>query len=65
MATTPSKVPEWLQSDLFLDILQSNVKGFSKIKSFNIKSGSVAGDNYATIMLRVNIEVELEGISSV
>lgn len=25
MASTASKVPEWLQSDLFLDVLQSNV----------------------------------------
>lgn len=61
--SAPSKVPEWLQGDLFIDVLRSNVSGFSKIKSFNAKSGSAAGENYATIMLRVNIEVELEGIS--
>lgn len=59
----PSKVPQWLQADLFLDVLRDTVKGFSKVKSFNAKSGSAAGENYATIMLRVNIEVELEGIS--
>lgn len=63
--SAPSKVPEWLQGELFIDVLRNNVSGFSKIKSFNAKSGSAAGENYATIMLRVNIDVELEGTSCV
>lgn len=61
--TTHKEVPQWLQPDLFHDVLRDTVKGFSKIKNFNSKSGSTAGENYATIMLRVNIEVECEGIS--
>ncbi|XP_034488582.1 uncharacterized protein LOC117792519 [Drosophila innubila] len=55
-----SKVPDWVQADLFLDVLKESVKGFSKIKDFKANSGTSAGENYATIMLRVNIEVELE-----
>lgn len=58
---TASNVPDWVQAELFVDVLRESVKGFSKIKSFKADSGSAAGENYATIMLRLNIEVELEG----
>lgn len=56
-----SKVPDWVQGELFIDVLKDTVKGFSEIKSFKAESGSAAGENYATIMLRVNIQVQLEG----
>lgn len=56
-----SQVPDWVQGELFLDVLKETVKGFLKIKSFDAKSGSAAGENYATVMLRVSIQVELEG----
>lgn len=58
---TGSNVPDWVQAELFEDVLKESVNGFSKIKSFKAISGSAAGENYATIMLRVNITVELEG----
>ncbi|XP_041674697.1 uncharacterized protein LOC121530179 [Drosophila eugracilis] len=54
------KVPEWFVADLFEDVLKSSVEGYSKIRSFKAESGSAAGDNYATIMLRVHIEAELQ-----
>ncbi|XP_023178814.2 uncharacterized protein LOC111604822 [Drosophila hydei] len=57
---TGSNVPDWVQAELFEDVLKESVNGFSKIKSFKAISGSAAGENYATIMLRVNITVELE-----
>ncbi|KAL7728377.1 hypothetical protein ACLKA6_007468 [Drosophila palustris] len=53
-------VPDWVQGEVFIDVLKESVKGFSKIKSFKANAGLAAGENYATIMLRVNIEVELE-----
>ncbi|XP_017007948.3 uncharacterized protein [Drosophila takahashii] len=55
-----SKIPDWITADLFEDILKANVEGYSKVKSFKADIGSAAGENYATIMLRVNIEVELQ-----
>ncbi|XP_017052310.1 uncharacterized protein LOC108095656 [Drosophila ficusphila] len=58
MAT--GKIPDWVTADLFEDLLKANVEGFSKVKNFKADSGSAAGENYATIMLRVNIEVELK-----
>uniref|UniRef100_A0A6P4EQP0 Uncharacterized protein LOC108045619 n=1 Tax=Drosophila rhopaloa TaxID=1041015 RepID=A0A6P4EQP0_DRORH len=55
-----SKIPDWVTAELFEDLLKANVEGFSKVKSFKADSGSAAGENYATIMLRINIEVELQ-----
>ncbi|KAH8247188.1 hypothetical protein KR038_000001, partial [Drosophila bunnanda] len=57
------KIPEWVNADLFEDVLRSSVEGYSKVSSFKAEFGSGAGENYATIMLRVHIEVELKGKS--
>lgn len=55
------KVPEWLTAEVFEDVLTRNVGGFVKVRSFKTELGSAAGDNYATIMLRVRVQVELKG----
>lgn len=59
--TIAGKVPDWVQPESFVDVLKESVKGFSKIKSFKANSGVGAGENYSTVMLRLNIDVELEG----
>ncbi|EDV93525.1 GH19364 [Drosophila grimshawi] len=61
---TTSKVPDWVQAEQFVDVLKESVKGFSKIKSFKVSNGVAAGENYATIMLRVNFEIELDGYAT-
>ncbi|KAH8362817.1 hypothetical protein KR084_001288 [Drosophila pseudotakahashii] len=55
-----SNIPDWVTAQLFEDVLKKNVEGYSKVKSFKADSGSAAGENYATIMVRVKIEVELQ-----
>ncbi|KAH8307822.1 hypothetical protein KR059_000317 [Drosophila kikkawai] len=55
-----SKIPEWIKAELFEDVLKSSVEGYSKVSTFKAELGSAAGDNYATVMLRVHIEVELK-----
>eukprot|EP00099_Drosophila_melanogaster_P023580 NP_651385.3 uncharacterized protein Dmel_CG10562 [Drosophila melanogaster] len=55
-----SKIPDWVTAEIFEDLLKANVDGYSKIKNFKADIGSAAGENYATIMLRVKIEVELQ-----
>lgn len=55
-----SKVPEWLKVELFEDVLKQTVPGYKKVRDFKAKSALPPGENYATIMLRVEIEVELE-----
>ncbi|XP_017018477.1 uncharacterized protein [Drosophila kikkawai] len=55
-----SKIPEWITAELFEDALKSSVEGYSKVRSFKAEMGSAAGENYATVMLRIHIEVELQ-----
>ncbi|XP_020811422.1 uncharacterized protein LOC110186558 [Drosophila serrata] len=55
-----NKIPEWINAELFEDVLKSSVEGYSKVSTFKAEMGSTAGENYATIMLRVHIEVELK-----
>ncbi|XP_051863627.1 uncharacterized protein LOC117576558 isoform X2 [Drosophila albomicans] len=53
-------IPDWVKPDIFIDILNESVEGFVRITNFKADSGSAPGENYATIMLRVNIQVELK-----
>ncbi|XP_039494189.1 uncharacterized protein LOC120453510 [Drosophila santomea] len=55
-----SKIPDWVTAEIFEDVLKATVNGYSKVKSFKADTGSAAGENYATVMLRVKIEVELQ-----
>ena len=55
-------MPNWIEAKLFENILQENVEGFKNIKEFVVKPGTAAGENYATIILKVEIEVELKGL---
>ncbi|XP_043654557.1 uncharacterized protein LOC122620935 [Drosophila teissieri] len=55
-----SKIPDWVTAEIFEDVLKATVSGYSKVKNFKADIGSAAGENYATIMLRVKIEVELQ-----
>ncbi|KAH8383454.1 hypothetical protein KR009_008707, partial [Drosophila setifemur] len=52
-------VPEWLNESQFEQLLAANVADFSKIVGFRVKPAMAPGENYATIMLRVSIDVEL------
>lgn len=59
ITTTP--VPNWINESQFVEILTQNVPQFSEIRSFDAKAALGAGENYATLMLRVKIEAELIG----
>ncbi|XP_068157280.1 uncharacterized protein [Drosophila tropicalis] len=54
-----NQIPKWIRADLFEDMLKNQVKDFSKIKSFSSKAALAPGENFATIMLRIAIEVLL------
>ncbi|XP_030571941.1 uncharacterized protein LOC115770689 isoform X1 [Drosophila novamexicana] len=53
------KLPEWLKAELFEQLLKDTFQGFKAIKSFKAMPGTKPGDNYATVMLRIELEVEL------
>lgn len=55
--------PEWLNESQFEELLAANVDQFSKILKFRVKAAMAPGENYATLMLRITIDVELTGES--
>jgi len=56
--------PEWLNQTQFEELLAAHVDQFSKIVGFQVKPAMAPGENYATLMLRISIDVELTGRSS-
>lgn len=57
------EVPEWVKADLFEQLLKDTFKDFQNIRSFKAMPGTKPGDNYATLMLRITLEVQLKGWS--
>ncbi|KAH8294589.1 hypothetical protein KR018_000016 [Drosophila ironensis] len=52
-------VPKWLNETQFEELLSANVAQFSRIVNFRAKPAMGPGENYATLMLRISIDVEL------
>lgn len=59
-ANVVNNIPSWVTQEYFEDIVKSEFENFSKITKFTVESGAPPGENYASIMLRVLIEVELK-----
>ncbi|XP_068157249.1 uncharacterized protein [Drosophila tropicalis] len=53
------KLPDWIKTDVFEELLKQQVNGFKAIKSLRASAGAAAGENYATIMFRIEFDVEL------
>ncbi|KAH8362815.1 hypothetical protein KR084_001281 [Drosophila pseudotakahashii] len=51
-------VPDWVKPEVFADLLKKEVKDYKETKSMRAKAGVAAGENYATIMLRIELDVE-------
>ncbi|XP_053956460.1 uncharacterized protein LOC128862072 [Anastrepha ludens] len=51
--------PKWLTAELFEKLLKDTVTNYKSIKCFEAKPALAAGENYVTIILRVNIDIEL------
>lgn len=62
--TSDSKIalPEWLKPEIFVPVLKANYKDFKAIKNFRALPGTKPGDNYATIMLRIELDIEFKGM---
>ncbi|XP_060648424.1 uncharacterized protein LOC132786054 [Drosophila nasuta] len=54
-----SSLPSWLKAEIFEPVLKDSFKNFKKIIKFNASRGTKPGDNYATLMLRIELEIEL------
>ncbi|XP_014093940.2 uncharacterized protein [Bactrocera oleae] len=51
--------PKWLTAELFENVLNEYIPKFRKITRFEAKPALAAGENYATVMLRIHIDFEL------
>ncbi|XP_017123771.1 uncharacterized protein LOC108143751 [Drosophila elegans] len=59
------KIPEWVTPEAFQDLLKNKVKDYKETKALRAKAGVAAGENYATIMLRLELDVETNDKSQV
>lgn len=51
-------IPDWVKPEAFEHLLKRKVKDYKETKSMRAKAGVAAGENYATIMLRIELDVE-------
>ncbi|XP_034132341.1 uncharacterized protein LOC117586414 [Drosophila guanche] len=58
-------IPEWVKPVIFQDLLKQQVKDYKETNSLRASAGVAKGENYATIMLRVELDVEIEDKSQV
>lgn len=56
-----SNVPKWLEARLFEGVLKENVPNYKEIKEFKAYAGLPAGENYSTVITRIEIDAELQG----
>lgn len=61
--TTSSEpaIPKWIEASLFEPVFKEIFNDFKEIKNFKVVPGLGAGENYATVMLRILADIELDG----
>lgn len=57
-----SKFPAWIQCGIFEGLLKSLYDDFAEIVDFYVDNALAPGENYATIMLKVEIVMKIKGI---
>lgn len=60
-----TEIPSWITQNLFEDVLKDEFDGFSKITSFRPSLACAPGENYASVMVRVEINFELKGKTTI
>uniref|UniRef100_A0A1I8PNS0 CHK kinase-like domain-containing protein n=1 Tax=Stomoxys calcitrans TaxID=35570 RepID=A0A1I8PNS0_STOCA len=63
-APAPPALPAWIEPSVFESVIRDKFPDFKQIKDFKAIPALGAGENYATVMLRLIIEVELRDGSS-
>lgn len=56
-------VPEWLNAELFVSVLESNLDNYDKIQNFSAKPAFAAGENYLSTLWSIEIEAALKGFT--
>lgn len=55
--------PSWLNEELFVELLKRDIKEFKAVNRFHVEETCSKGEHFTTLVLRVKISVDLEGIS--
>lgn len=55
------KIPKWVNKEIFYKMLEQLFDGVDGIIYFDIARALTSGENYSTLMLRVQIEMKLKG----
>jgi len=58
---TDQATPKWVNKELFHGLLEQNNNNFKAILKFVPTSAISKGENYLTIVLRIQIEMQLNG----
>ncbi|XP_059217682.1 uncharacterized protein LOC106087274 [Stomoxys calcitrans] len=58
--TETNQTPSWIQDSLFENVIKKIVPEFKEIKTFKLTNALLPGENYATIMLRIQLDVDLK-----
>uniref|UniRef100_A0A1I8M6C8 CHK kinase-like domain-containing protein n=1 Tax=Musca domestica TaxID=7370 RepID=A0A1I8M6C8_MUSDO len=59
-----NKLPTWIKAELFENVIKEAVGNYKRIENFEVRNALGPGENYATIMLRVKLELVLPDDSS-
>lgn len=57
--TGNNKIPSWIQANLFENVLREILPEYKQIKNFKAYHALQPGEYYATIMLRIELQVQL------
>lgn len=54
-------IPKWINEKYFENILKKDVTNFRRILNFSIIPATPPGENYTSIMLRIKMDIEMDG----
>lgn len=54
-----TNIPAWIESKLFEKVLRETVRDFKELKEFKVFPALAPGENYATVMLKVQADILL------
>ncbi|XP_037711687.1 uncharacterized protein LOC119548482 [Drosophila subpulchrella] len=54
------QLPAWLDQQMFEEFIERDFPNLKKIKSFQLEPSAGKGENYTTLLLRANFELELK-----
>jgi len=58
---TTVNAPDWVNKQLFTGLLKHNYNDFETIKKFGCTAAISGGENYLTIVLRIEIGMQMKG----